>query len=341
MTCQNTLSIEGYWNHRPQSFLSLFKARQASKPAQSMANFKGSSDCSRPCPVMCSIPPEMEIPQLSSPAPVLDHFTVKNFFFFLIRISLHPSSFFTSRTHLHHLPPSFRQVRLPSAPFPHCLSSRLHKHRLSKGPLVRHRLHPPDWLGFSTRLFQFASVFPTLGIAGGTQHTPATSHTLDRREAWLDLLSHPPSHSHKRSLLIHVRPVVHRLPGPVLQSCSQPVPPDLPRWARLFHPTQGTSLSSTRFLPAQSASARWGSLRTGSHPPAEQQLPLLWSHPGACWGQAQPPHPVIAKYVSTLLCSKTTEAEDYHMNHSICCYLKLVTRGSWLPLLRDTMANKH
>lgn len=192
-----------------------------------MASFKSSSDCSRPCPVMCSIPPEMGIPQLSSPALMLDHFTVKRFFSISSEFPfIHPHSS-TSRTQLHHPPPSFWQVGLPSAPFPHCLSSRLHK--CSYQWLL---WYATDCISLtdSEVLHKAISVCQYFSYSGNPWRNTAASSNLtcagQRGSIGSAGAAEPPSLPQPQALAADSRRTCcSQTAGPVLQSCSQPAPP--------------------------------------------------------------------------------------------------------------------
>lgn len=139
--------------------------------------------------------------------------------------------------------------------------------------------------GFSTRLFQFASTFPPLGIPGGTQHLTCAGQ---RERIGLAGPAEPPSLSQpQRWLLIHAGPAVH-IPW------SRSAPSQSPRPITVSQ----VILPHTRGLAAGPSEQR-----------NKQQLPPAWSHPGASRGHAQPAHPAPAHCVSTLLCSKTTEAQ--------------------------------
>lgn len=254
-------------NWRPlksQSLLSLFKARPASKPAQSMASFKSSSDCSRPCPVMCSIPPEMGIPQLSSPALMLDHFTVKSFFSISSEFPFILPHSFTSRTWLHHPPASFRQVRLPSAPSLHCLSSRLH--RCSYQWLL---CYNTDWLRASPLGYLSLPVFFLLRESLEEHSTGQQPHMCWTEGkhwlGWTCWAALPPSLPQPQALAADSRRTCccSQTPWSCFAALLPARPPRPATVSPIIPPHTRALLSPARCLPAQPQSpARWGSLRT-------------------------------------------------------------------------------
>lgn len=259
-----------------------------------MASFKGSSDCSRPCPVMCSIPPEMGIPQLSSPALMLEEH-----FFCLIRISVH-SSFF----HFKNLTPSRTTIlqagETALCPFPRCVSAW---RGCTNAVMVHHRLHPPEWLRASP-LGYFSS--PVLFLLWESLEEHSTSHVLDRGEAlaWLDLLSHPPSQPQALAADSR-RTCCSQTPW----SCSAPQCPR-PTTVRQIIPPHTRGLAERGWCRPSAQLAAGPSEQRN-----KQQRPPAWSHPGASRGQAQPPHPATAHCVSTLLCSKTIKAQ--HIQYAV------------------------
>lgn len=222
---------------------------------------------------------------------------------------IHPS--FTSRTWLPSCTTMLQAGETALCPFPRCVSAW---RGCTNAVMVHQRLHPPEWLRASP-LGYFS--LPVLFLLWESLEEHSTSHVLDRGNAlaWLDLLSHPPSHSHSAGCWF-TQDLLFTFPGPVLLPAS---PPDPSRWARLFYPTHGASPRVPRNSGTNNSFPRPGVTQER----AEGRLSLLILPLLTC--------------VSTLLCSKTTEAQHEPHNtllpkashESFLTFLTKKNNGEW------------